>query len=519
MDAHTYTLRHFTISIVLLVLSVVLFSACLDDSTSTSAETNGCYISSVGFTYLRQPITVIKHKTGSQGQDSTYDSTYYYSYLGSDYCFTIDQVKNRIYNRDSILANTVLTRVPLNVTYTGGALYTKSVNAWETDPWTAFTSGDSLDLSDTINVKVLATDGSTRIYKLFVNMHTTDGDTLRWVAAPACADFGPYKMKAFTLNNAPAVLVEKTSGIKLYMLENGTWAYCDVECKDASDNIIPFDNVDINTLSTAGGSIKPSEIFFRDTLFYMSNHNGVVYESDSIKNNCWKWKLSSIKQEPGLRLIGASDTCLYGVKKENNRGQLMCCNLKQGPLQFRNEKLDADEPADSMVYDSTMWASYWQNNAYNVRRLLLLGKTADGKYRTTWTKSWNTDVYSNQVHVENEVDESWMKYDRSWDDKELLPNLANAQMMYYDDYLIAIGGGSSDGKHSALDSIFVSRDNGMSWRADPTLPMTSEVMGSYVSGTYFTATVADNILWLFVGGKVWRGVQAKLNYDRRELEL
>ena len=498
ISAHTHTMKSFTFTALMLAFSAVLLTGCLSsDDDTTSAETNGCYISSAGFTYLRKHFTVKKY----EGTDSTYEYDSIYSYLASDYMITVDQLNGTIYNRDSLPSGTLLDKVPLSITYVGGTMYWRSTEAFDDDPWTSFSSGDSLDLTNDLNIKVSATDGSYRIYRAHLNVHTTEGDTLRWSEMPGCDAFAEGNvMKSFIMDDKPAVLVKNGSSIKLYTPKNDA-----CEWQENSLSGLPSD-ADLMTLSMAGYWTD------EDPTFYLSCADGSIYYSSDAQN----WQKMQVATETGMELVGASDSCLYAVKHTTvlgkKSGMLMCCNLRSDAKEFKVEVLDDD--VSGLPVDTTLWTNYWQPTTQDVMRLILMGTTADGKHHTTWTKSWATDLMWTGSQVENEVDESWMMYNRTWDDIELLPAMKNPQMMYYNETLIAFGGATYNGKHPAMDSIYVSKDNGMTWRVDWTMPVASALTKAYKDN--MTATFDGASIWVFTDKRVFRGVQNKLWYIRQD---
>lgn len=96
---------------------------------------------------------------------------------GIYYKFTIDQLKREIYNVDSLPvgSDTIIDRILID---------TLNVTGWVTSGLqdTLFNNlTDSVDLREPITLKVHAADGvTTREYKITVNVHKQDPDSLIW---------------------------------------------------------------------------------------------------------------------------------------------------------------------------------------------------------------------------------------------------------------------------------------------------------------------------------------------------
>ena len=88
-------------------------------------------------------------------------------------------------------------------------------------------------------------------------------------------------------------------------------------------------------------------------------------------------------------------------------------------------------------------------------------------------------------------------------------------LMYYDNMLMMLAGESLDGSIGALERIYYSQDNGLTWwRLQSILPP-NDLQG--VDG-YLTAAVdADNFIWVIAGGKAYRGRINRLGFIRPDI--
>ena len=100
----------------------------------------------------------------------------------------------------------------------------------------------------------------------------------------------------------------------------------------------------------------------------------------------------------------------------------------------------------------------------------------------------------------NSKDYPWTFVDSAGDTRYALPVLGNLSVFSYDGNAVALGTKAD----KTPNTILVSRDNGITWKADKEYYFPTGFNG----GAACTATVdADNVIWLVDGnsGKVWKG--------------
>ncbi|GHV07831.1 hypothetical protein FACS1894160_1090 [Bacteroidia bacterium] len=130
--------------------------------------------------------------------------------------FTIDQVKNLIYNHDSLTYLTEL-RDKVVVTYTSGAGTTNLQSITDTDS-TWIKSGDSINISKLFSLKVYAPDGqTTKQYALKINIHQVDPDSMQYVKIAENADFLKNdNLKIISFEGACYAYAKEDSKISIY---------------------------------------------------------------------------------------------------------------------------------------------------------------------------------------------------------------------------------------------------------------------------------------------------------------
>ena len=463
-----FRLFHLVFSILFASLFMV---SCMNTDDETSVAGNTCYVSSVSFNNMRRTATI-------KASDGVTDSTYYVTYAASSWIFTVDHKTLFIENRDSLPYNTDLTRVVMNLSYGGGAAYHRASDAWEDDPWIAYSSEDSIDLRKPLRIKVVATDNTERIYTLRVNVHTMESDSLRWV--PVNGDeaiSGEHPMKAVALEDKVAVLVNDGNSVSwvAHSLSNlGDWE------RYITD--LPLD-ADVKTLS------KGKERVFVNTL------DGGLYAS----SNGFEWEL--LYQHEGLRLVGVSDDKLYATF-----GNVMK-SIYIGATEWKTEGLDDDLSLLPDMEQATI--TYEQNK--ELTRMIIIGNRSEATdtAAVVWSKCW--------MDFEDEDSKGWMFYTRNWDNTQQMPMLTHLNLMHYDNMLMMAGGKSYDGKIEALERFYISQDNGLTWWRHQAFMPPAEQLGA--EGHVAATVDKNNFIWVIAGGKVFRGRLNRLGFARPDINI
>ena len=452
-----------------IVLMAVLLTSCLSESDDVSVGNNSCYISNVSFNSFRRLTT-------TKASDGVTDTTFYTTYTASNWVFTIDHKTLFIENRDSLPCNTDLSRVVMNLSYTAGLAYYRASDAWDDDPWIPYQSSDSIDIRKPLHIKLVATDNTERKYTLKINVHTMEGDTLRWVAVKGDdAISGAHPMKALSWNDEMSVMVNDGNAVMkmTHPLSNlGEWT------RQVTD--LPT-TVDLTSLSKGPKN-----------LFVSSTDGGLYSSADGL---VW----TRLFQYEGLRLVGVSHDKLYA--KYNG----VINSIYIGSDGWSIDPLDEDA---SFLPDEEIAAiTYTQNE--NLTRMIIVGNRSveTDTCAVVWSKCW-TDF-------EEEDTESWMHYSKSWDNTKPMPMFTQINMMYYDNKLMVVGGKSKDGKVEALERFYVSEDNGLTWWRLHTILPPADMHGA---DGYITSTVDDNnFIWLIADGKVYRGRLNRLGFARPDI--
>ncbi len=148
-----------------------LFSCTSDSTFETNADLDDCIVTSATLGTLYRTMHIKK----TNGEDSTYRA----AVQGALYPLSIDQVNRRIFNPDSLPANTDVSRTVFSAFNASGSVGIRSLTQTDTD--TIFVTTDSTDCSVTRQITVYAYNGSTKnTYDLQLNVHREEADSFVW---------------------------------------------------------------------------------------------------------------------------------------------------------------------------------------------------------------------------------------------------------------------------------------------------------------------------------------------------
>ena len=447
----------------------VLMASCQQAEEETKAN-DYCYISNVSLGTVKRLV----HTTTAEGKDTTY----YTTFSGNLFNMTINQRSQTIENEDSLLYGSRLDAMLLSVSYEGAILaYRKAGTEAE---WQTYSTKDSMDLREPIELYTLANDGhSFRTYTLKVNVHQQDGDSLHLVrldsdvsALTAMTDLQPV-----VLGGKLLVLGKTADGIRLARRSSlhpvGTWTARAV-------GTLPAD-AQVRTLKQ------------RDGMLYLSTAQGALYSSVDAMN----WQLQT--EQTGLQLVASTPQYLYA---------LVGGSIRRSTDGVTWEAESLDDAVSFLPEHSVRSLLLTQPNG--IRRLLLIGYRYDETDQTAvvWSKSWG--------RTEKEEDAEWMFYTPSSDNTLQLPQLESLNLLAYDERCLAFGGESlpGKGKHSSMDILYFSNDYGITWCGDETIKLNSTDLQG-VSGPLAGVVDDGDCLWVVANGKVWRGRLNRLGFARQ----
>ena len=260
---------------------------------------------------------------------------------GKHYKFSIDQVEHRIFNRDSLpmYADTLLDSIIVDTF----SIAAGAITSGEMD--TIFIVGEAADLTPAVNnpigqaFKVHALDGMTsRIYRLTINVHKQDPDSLIWKNMTSTENFPTTPLKD------DIKLLSLGDYLYLYSSSNGVEAY--------RANVSEPTNVVWEELTLAG---MPEDVILNtmlvafDALFVVAQ-DGSVYQSADGAN----WQMVEGLSGDVQALLAAFPTTLAGIKQVD--GENYYCTTDASLQWAIGEKIEEGFPTkniQSVVHPTT----------------------------------------------------------------------------------------------------------------------------------------------------------------------
>ena len=406
---------------------------------------------------------------------------------GKHYKFTIDKLNRLIYNRDSLPvgSDTIIDRILID---------TMTVTGWITSGSptdTVFVMSDSVDLRPAMNndagmlFKAHAADGVTvREYKLKVNVHLQDPDSLVWTDMQKR---GNIFSNTINLGQQKAVVL----GDELFVYTSNSTAYKTSTAPDKYN----WSKVNVSNLPS---DVKLTSAVEYNNALYMVTESKRVFSS----TNGGAWTEVTTLGDNVIVLINGFSDRLSGIVEINGKQYFNIC--KDG------KNWEAENTADNLTLEEvpagfpTENISTTQTNTGNgVEKVVLAGMPLANEQETI---PWFSLDGKGWASLANTV------YDTS------CPGMVNPAIMYYGDMFYCFGG--------ELDAIYNSI-TGIAWSKTETkflLPQEFKGKGAYsiiVEPTKDkTVAPADkrDFIWVIFGGngtknEVWRGRLNRLGFE------
>lgn len=461
-----------TLTFAIFLLVALTATSCLGDNDYDYTYTDDTAITSFTLGTLKRTI----HTTSSTGEDSTYTTTV----DCSDYVFYIDQATNTVYNPDSLPLGTDNAHALVSVgTKNSGVAYLKSLTS---DTLYYISSSDSLDFSQPRTVRIYSNSGQAfRNYTVHVNVHQQEADTCIWTQLSAVEAFARMtNMKAVALGGQ----------LTVFGTIDGTLAAVATKDNGATWSALTFNFNETPVADAHQG------IVVKDDYLYMINGTSLLRSADAAT-----WEV--VATAAGLKqLVAASRARLYAYATD---GRLMASadNGQTWTVSTVDDELSL-LPTENLSY---VCSPLTTNEGAD--RVVLLGL----RDSTVFTTDVNAMVWGKIDETDDLAQEQpWSYYGVSSKNRRALPCMAAMKAAAYDDAIVLVGGASTKGRiREAFDSVYVSRDKGLTWIGDTTLYVPADFVASMrnAGGTPNFAFASDekNYLWLIDGnnGTVWRG--------------
>jgi hypothetical protein len=458
-----------------LLLAASMMTSCLDTD-----DTEYTYSSNASITAFSIDDIETEYTTQIDGVDTTLTATV----TGDDYTFVIDQVQHLIYNVDSLPCGTDITKVVAEITFDSSYLLITDQEASESKD-TLWTSGDSLDFTKPIIMKVYAYDGSYgEPYTVKLNVHQVVPDSLVWRDLSAGNNF-----QGNTAQKGQKAVCFKQ---RIYVLEEG-----DTQVKITSTATSDGRSwTALTELPIAEKADYQSAMVWGDALYLLAGNQ--LYRSEDAET----W--TAVDGASGLTTLVANlDTDRHHrLVAVDTDGYLT--ESTDGSTWTPTETLPDGFPVSGLSYVGYDLAS---NPA--IGRMVVLGENqADADtMHVVWSKLTTESTWGNLLLTVN--------------DASCLPRLKQVAMISYDHKLYAFGGASQNGSTEvgAFGSFYVSEDGAVSWTAvTASLFFPEEFPDLYdeAGGTFAYVVDENDYLWILWGGQtgVWRSRVNRLGFDK-----
>ena len=385
------------------------------------------------------------------------------------YPFTIDQLTGEVFNVDSLPFGTDVSKLVVNISVKG----TVGIYNDSTETYDYFESTDSLDFTRPRNFRVYAPDTQyARDYTVAVNVHQVEPELMAWDKYGAAVGF------------APEGAVEYNAAMKLFgTLADGSFAVASTSL----DGEPSWETVALRGLPAVADLSNVQQ--FAGALYVAAE--GDLYSSADAVN----WTVAS--QGVGAEAIVAASDADGKIWIAGQQGVKYSTN----GVDFQYSE---DLPARFPLYGLSL-ASYPLAHNGNITRYMLVGYATPEK---------DGDVYVwSRLSTENE----WVQYDNG--NGFGCPGLNNLSVVRYDNFLYAFGGSGvvSGIGVNAFEKFFVSKDNGIVWKAsnDFYKRLPGELAGD--ESQFAAAVDSGNRLWIVTSGDnacVWRGMINRLGFNK-----
>jgi hypothetical protein len=391
----------------------------------------------------------------------------------SSVVFTIDQINGKIFNIDSMPFGTVIDRKLIcTLTY---EVVSAGVQITQGDSTVFWNGTDSIDFSEPVIFTVYAYDGvTTKTYEAQINIHTVNPDSVVWTNYSALVSGHTFDdIKVLKFNDLYYMYADENGVAKLY--------------KSSSSGIISWTEL---SLSNFPDDAVLSQILEYKGELYVFNDAGVLYKSENGQSWTPVAGAPVIKSLLGVvienRLNTTSD--LAGIALVND--ELKFCSFQSAEGWKTGDEVPVNFPltvSGRVSYEIMYYAH-------------LIVASGQDKTGALTNKAWSTMDGLTWVVLTN--------------DKRTFEPCEGAAMAKYDDKLFLMGGFDSSG--NALDSVYYSKDNGVTWRDTVFFPSEFDARGGA------SLIVDDENFMLLFGGKVnrenkvlnelWRGRVNRLGF-------
>ena len=385
------------------------------------------------------------------------------------YPFSIDHVENRIYNRDSLPVGTDVSKVSVNVSFDGGAVF-YTVGGEER----AYSTADSIDFTSPVIFSVYAADGSwRRNYAVSINVHTIDMDSLIWdkVENGDFKELGMSVEKSVLINDKLLVFGEKEG---LPVVLNGSLS-------NGINFVLPE-----TPLNGITGTVDYSSIVSLDNVLYLLADGKLYNSTDAVE---WT-SLSS--EHTFVSMVGAIDGRLHLCEESGNDDSLSLVAFAPDQM---SESVSGWEEVQHVAK---------KDFPYSPSVVTVPLATNSSITRTTLVGISNSDNEV-KVWVKLSTENKWTHYEKITGNSKTCPFMERLTVISYDESLYAFGGKNESKGLEAFEAIYTSEDGGITWqKQNECIGLPAELKG--YDESYACIVDDDKNIWLLCSdGRIFRG--------------
>ena len=436
------------------LLLVTMFSGCSSDNEITSGLTPDCAITAVTMgTLYRDYQTTL---------DDGRDTSYVITVPGSAFPMQIDQLKNEVYNTDSLPQGTMVDKIIFSTFTTDGSVLLRKLDGNDT----LYSTKDTLDFTTPRKFTVYASDGSgSREYTVKVNVHQADPEAYTWIADGGTnVDIAAMSDMKMLVDNDMLYLWGKKDGTTVLMTrqdaENTQWMYSETTGAE---------NIDLQSITRFNGT------------FFATCTDGLMKSADG---KTWETVTANIVP---LNLFGTSDTEIFASTAEGIYGS------HDGSTWTACE---TDAPASLLPQASVVTARQPLITNSKIEIIVAVG------YIGTTSVVWKKEIDLTGVETN-----PWSYYPYTEENTKNLPYLQGLSMIKYENNLYAAG--IRDGKVEIYESV----DGARTWAVPDVKTILPANIG--LPTEIKLATGKENTIWLVCAGtgQMWRGYLNRLKTD------
>ena len=451
-------MKRLVYTFVLLTAMAATFVAC---SKGDKVElTSHCFITNFKVTALKRSV----HTKSSTGVDSTY----YTTTNASAVRFAIDHRAGTITNVDMLPTGSMLDAVLVTVSVQGTAAY---ASISDTTSWTVHTEKDSINFTEPVIFRVMATDGkSYRDYRVTLNVRDNNADGFTWTKICPIDGFADKTAAKLLIHevqglddNRPTLFSQTATGENYVSFPTGHHA---ISPFPTSWETVPCEGL-------TAGRVESAVSF--DYHLWMSNDAGQVYRSEDGR----RWTLQPQSDDKQVALFAASETALYAIVSADGATTI---SMSSDGTNWQ------PTPSSALPFSRVSAAiAYAQNNG-NHRVLAFSDAYDDASDKPLFAWSLLEDH-----------DEPWIAFNDQTTEYPL-PRWQHPVVTTYNGWLLAMGDADRAGKHKALDVLYISHDNGLNWKENAYLSTPTELVGK---AGVITAAGNDQYVWLIADNQLW----------------